>query len=131
MPGFGEREQRVRRAALSLDIRLEAGKVASGAECFAERETGIHCQQRIGSETAEIDRGAGAELKRAMAGGPILKRRYRKAVEVVVPGGNNLIQVDTKIGLAALDEGKDFKSNGFDCFDLYVWIAPGVPMQEC
>ena len=51
--------------------------------------------------------------------------------KVVVAGGDHLIQVDSEIGLAALDEGKNFKAYGLDRFHLHVGIAFGVPVQKC
>jgi hypothetical protein len=53
------------------------------------------------------------------------------ASKVVVAGGDHLIQVDSEIGLAALDVGKDFKTYGLDRFHLHVGIAFGVSVQKC
>jgi hypothetical protein len=47
LPGFGEGEQRVRRAALEQNIGLDIGKTAGRIEQPANRVTGVQQQQGL------------------------------------------------------------------------------------
>ena len=43
---------------------------------------------------------------------------------MVVAGGDDVIHVDSEIGLAALDLGKNLKAHGLDRSHLHVGVAP-------
>src|SRR5215813_2613515 len=130
MPGFCESQQGVRGPALDRDIWLQAGEMAGRVEGFAKREARVQRQQWIGSEAAKFDRAAVFKLECDVTGSPKRKRGYRKSPKVVVTGRDDVIQVDPKIGLAALDLGKNLKTRSFDRFHLHIGIALGVPVQE-
>jgi hypothetical protein len=69
LPGFGKREQCVRRAALKQNIRLDIGNTTGRIEQPANGVTGIQKQQRMGSKGNDINRAASTKLERRMTSG--------------------------------------------------------------
>src|SRR5262245_63770331 len=88
VPGFGESEERVRRAALEQNIRPQSGETAGRIERLAKHVTGARHEQRMRREAADVHRAAVSKFERSVTGGPKLNRRQLTASEVVVAGWN-------------------------------------------
>src|SRR5437764_14969397 len=88
VPGFGESEERVRRAALEQNIWPQAGEAAGRVERRAKHVIGVQYEQRIGREAADVDRAAVSKFERGVTSGQKLNGQDRTASEVVVTGWN-------------------------------------------
>ena len=101
VPGFGQRQQRMRCAALEQNVRLEPCETAGGVEGPAKPEPGIQQKQRIRREARHLDCAALAERQRWMARGEQVDRFQRMAREARIVRLNRVKQILTKVNLAA------------------------------
>src|SRR5262249_7187714 len=62
---------------------------------------------------------------------PEFEGRHRVAGKVVVAGRHHMIEIDSEVGFATLDYGKDLKTRGLDRFHIHMGIARRVAMQKC
>src|SRR5262245_6377006 len=101
MTRLGEREQRVRGAALEQNIGLDVGETTSRVEQSPNRVTRSQQQQRIGRQAADIDRACVAKLEQRLAHRQNLIRCQRAALEAWIA----LIVSDADVNLAAFQHG--------------------------
>ena len=75
LPGFSEREQCVRRAALEQNIGLDVGNTTGRIEQPPNRVTGVQQQQWMGCKRNDIDHAVAAKLERRAVRGQNIVRR--------------------------------------------------------
>ena len=102
LPGLGQREQGVGRAALEQNVGLDVCETASCVEQPPNRVTGLEQQQRISCEAADIDHSGVAKLERWGARGQNLVRRQCEALEAAI---GTLFVSDADVNLAAFQHG--------------------------
>src|SRR2546430_14590299 len=128
--GFGERQQRVWRAAFHENAGPQSGEATGSIKCLTSNEAAIEKEERLSLQCSDVHAFGFPKLKRRLVCGEKLDRRKQERLERMVIGLQGIHRTDPNVKFAALQHSQQSRAKRLGELDLHVWPSLGVTMQK-